>query len=132
MSTGNKDCQTCLHQQVCGFLHNFQKLQQLGQVDFNCNYYLNSVPVEEKAPEPDPTYKNMSVDEVSKLLDGDTDEVVQAEVGTCEICGAENTDVRRCCQCGKMVCGLCHEIAEELDPDTGDAVEKIYCKECSD
>lgn len=132
MSTGNKDCTHCLHQQVCGFLHNFQKLQQLGQVDFNCNYYLGSEAEPEPEPKGDPRYEGMSVDEVTRLLSDDNEEEIQAETGTCELCGKENVDTWRCKGCGKMVCKSCYEITEELDPDTGDAVEKVYCKECSD
>lgn len=135
MLKSNKDCNSCVKNDVCGHVASVRDLCSIGTVAFNCNHYagIGKSVETEPAPKSDERYKDMSVDEVSKILNP-PQKKHQVYEGTCEICGKENTVICECDVCGKRGCTEHFEFdtepEERIDIETGDVKEVFYCKDC--
>ncbi len=134
MSENRISCQTCLKSNVCKYIQHIIELSVIGTVDFKCKCYLGEAAPKE--PEKDNAetemYKDMTVDEVSRMLNPRPKKTEYKSFrGKCEVCGKE-TQVFECEECGRMVCSEHARLADVISIDGEDAKEKLVCPACDE
>lgn len=126
-----RNCIYCLHQPVCKFKQNYDLLVRIGRLSFECEFFLGKLlEGKEKQPEVIDEHPELSIDELSRLVNGDSKEP-EAEIGDCSSCGKKNIRVYTCEKCHKKFCGECISLKTELNLD-GSSKDMYICHSCEE